>query len=220
MSAWPPFRNRREAGRQLAEAVAALELVDPVVLALPRGGVPVGYEIARRIGAPLDILLVRKIGAPGYPEFGIGAVVDGNNPQLVLDEEQVRLTGADRAYLEEEFRRQLAEIERRRRAYHTGSPEKLAGRSVVVTDDGIATGGTVRAALKALDAAGAREVVLAVPVAPGKVLHELQPLCDRIAHLATPEPFYSVGAHYGDFTQVEDAEVVALLADARKDRSA
>ena len=209
-----PFANRRDAGRRLAAAVAGLALADPVILALPRGGVPVAYEIARRLHAPLDILIARKIGAPGHEEYGIGAVVDGAAPQLVLDEQAARASGADRAYVEREVGRQLAEIERRRSAYHVGEPVRLAGRNLILVDDGIATGGTVRVALKALASAGARSVTLAVPVAPAAIFSELRKMCDRIVVLAVPEPFFAVGAHYRDFSQIEDAEVRALLEHA------
>lgn len=209
-----PFANRRDAGRRLAAALAGLALADPVILALPRGGVPVAYEIARRLHAPLDILIARKIGAPGHEEYGIGAVVAGAAPQLVLDEQAARASGADRAYVEREVGRQLAEIERRRSAYHVGEPVRLAGRNLILVDDGIATGGTVRVALKALASAGARSVTLAVPVAPAAIFSELRKMCDRIVVLAVPEPFFAVGAHYRDFSQIEDAEVRALLEHA------
>ncbi len=210
------FANRSQAGRLLARAVKALNLAGPVVLALPRGGVPVGYEVARELAAPLDILLVRKIGAPGHEEYGIGALVDGASPQLVIDEAAARMVGADRAYIEREVARQLEEIERRRAAYRTGPPLSLVGRPVIVVDDGIATGGTVKAALKALAKVGAARVILAVPVAPRDVLPELRTLCDEVVCLSSPEPFHAVGAHYGDFTQTEDAEVVQLLSAARQ----
>ncbi|HTN14306.1 MAG TPA: phosphoribosyltransferase [Sphingomonadaceae bacterium] len=209
------FADRREAGRMLADAIEPLGLADPVILALPRGGVPLGYEVARRLRAPLDILLVRKIGAPGHEEYGIGALVDGASPQIVIDEKTASLTGADAAYIERECARQLAEIERRRAAYRTGDPIPLAGRNIVVVDDGIATGGTVKAALKALAKVGAASVTLAVPVAPRSALWQLEPLCGKVVCLSMPEPFYAVGAHYRDFTQTEDAEVVELLAKAR-----
>lgn len=209
------FPDRRNAGRQLAAAVAKLELKDAVVLALPRGGVPVGYEVAKQMGVPLDILLVRKIGAPGHEEYGIGALVDGASPQVVIDEQAARMVGASREYIERKVADELAEIERRRVAYRTGPPEALKGRTVVVVDDGIATGGTVKAALKGVAQSGAARVVLAVPVAPADTLRELGLLCDDVVCLLTPEPFYAVGAHYGNFTQTEDTEVVSLLAEAR-----
>ena len=213
-----PFSDRREAGRHLAETIAGLGLAAPVVLALPRGGVPVAYEIARRLDAPLDLLIARKIGAPGQEQYGKGAVIDGSAPQLVLDEAAASALGADRAYVEREVARQLAEIERRRAAYHSGAPVRLEGRHVVLVDDGIATGGTIRAALQALASAGTRSITLAVPVAPASTLSGLRPLCDRIVCLASPEPFYAVGAHYRDFTQTSDDEVRGLLEAAPHSR--
>lgn len=209
------FIDRRDAGERLAEAVKALSLVDPVVLALPRGGVPVGFEVAKALNCPLDILIVRKIGAPGHEEYGIGALVDGAAPQVVIDELAARMVGADQDYIDRAIRHELVEIERRRSAYRTGPPSALKGRSVIVVDDGIATGGTIRAALKALAKAEAGAIILAVPLAPRDVLTALRPLCDQIVCLSTPEPFHAVGVHYRDFTQTQDAEVVALLEEAR-----
>lgn len=216
MSRHDRFLDRREAGRLLGAALARLKLDNPVVLALPRGGVPVGYEVAKQLGAPLDILLVRKIGAPGHEEYGIGALVDGASPQMVIDEAAARMTGADKAYIDRIVARELAELERRRAAYGTRPPEKLAGRIVVLVDDGIATGGTVRAAVKGLKQSGARRVVLAVPVAPADTLRELKTLCDEVVCLITPEPFYAVGAHYRDFDQTTDEEVIHLLGEQRQ----
>ena len=211
------FEDRADAGRQLAQALAHLKPDRPVVLALPRGGVPVGFEIARALDAPLDVVLVRKIGAPDQPELGLGAIVDGENPQVVLNEELIELLQPDRRYLEAEGERQLAEIERRRAVYRPGRfPISLKGRTIIVVDDGIATGGTMKAALQALAQVGAKRLVLAVPVAPPEVLRAFQPLADEIVFLMTPVPFYSVGAFYRDFTQTTDAEVIDLLSRAAK----
>lgn len=216
MTGFARFEDRRAAGRELAAAVAALHLAQPVVLALPRGGVPVGYEVARALGAPLDILMVRKIGAPGNPEYGIGALVDGAAPQIVIDEHIARLTGATPAYIDAEVRRQLAEIERRRALYRTGPPAVLKGRDVIVVDDGIATGGTVRAALQALAKAEPARIVLAVPVAPAEMIAPLSAMCDQLVCLHAPSPLHAVGLYYRDFDQTEDAEVIRLLADAAR----
>lgn len=210
------FANRRVAGRELALALTSLEIEDPIIFALPRGGVPLGFEVAKQLKAPLDILLVRKIGAPGHEEFGIGALVDGASPQVVIDERTAKLAGADDAYIEREVQRQLAEVERRREAYGSGLSHSPRGRSVIVVDDGIATGGTVKAALKALRMAGAARIVLAVPVAPRSAIAELRQYSDDIVCLAMPEPFYAVGAHYDDFSQTSDAEVIELLESARQ----
>jgi len=209
------FANRREAGRLLAEAVAKDTPENPVVLALPRGGVPVGFEVASRLKAPLDVLLVRKIGAPGHEEYGIGALVDGASPQIVIDRDMARAVGADQAYIDREVARQLAEVERRRALYARPHPVPLEGRTAVVVDDGIATGGTVKAALQALGMSRVGKIVLAVPVAPRASIAELSAMCDRLVCLITPEPFYAVGAHYTDFDQTSDEEVVTLLDEAR-----
>ena len=209
------YRSRREAGQVLAQRLAARRYADPIVLALPRGGVPVGLEVARALHAPLDVLLVRKIGAPGQPELAAAAIVDGPQPELVVNEEVVAATGMTRAEIDAEAQRQLREIERRRVAY-VGSRAALplAGRTVIVVDDGIATGTSVRAALRALRARQPARLVLAVPVAPADTLARLAPLVDEVVCPATPEPFIAIGLHYADFHQLEDREVVAAMDEA------
>lgn len=211
------FRDREEAGRRLAERLAHLRdaaSAPPVVLALPRGGVPVAEPVAEALDAPLGLLLVRKIGAPGNPEFGVGALVDTERgPEAMLDEDLVSSLGISASHLEREIAAGRREIERRRALYLHGRPPMppLLGRTVVVVDDGIATGGTVRAALRALEKAGPARRVLAVPVAPPESLAALRGACDEVVALTTPESFISVGAFYDDFRQLSDSEVVAAL---------
>src|SRR5262245_22859119 len=185
------FADRRDAGRRLAEALLSLKDEQPIVLALPRGGVPVAFEVAETLAAPLDVVFVRKIGAPRQKELGLGAVVDGAHPHIVLNEDVVRAVQPGDEYIQAEAARELAEIERRRAVYRHGRPPlDVAGRTVIVVDDGIATGGTMRAVLKALREFGPKTLVLAVPVAPADSVEELAPLADRVVVLATPEPFY------------------------------
>jgi putative phosphoribosyl transferase len=209
------FADRRDAGRQLAAALAAFKHEHPLVLALPRGGVPVAFEVAQALGAPLDVALVRKIGAPGHPELGLGAVVEGKDPQMILNEEVVRLVRPKPGYLQSEKTRQLQDLERRRRLYRDGRPAPaVEGRTIIVVDDGIATGGSAKAVLRALSVQQAGKLVLAVPVAPSDTLEALASEADETVCLAAPEPFFAVGEHYEDFAQTTDEEVVRLLERA------
>ncbi|SDV47296.1 phosphoribosyltransferase [Chitinasiproducens palmae] len=210
------FPDRRSAGRTLAAALRHRVVGTPVILALPRGGVPVAYEVALALDAPLDLLMVRKIGAPGNAEFGIGAVVDGSSHRRVMNDAAVRAVGPSKAYVEAETQRQLEEIERRRSAYMSDrAPVPVVGRTVIVVDDGIAMGGTARVALQALRAAGVGRLMLAVPVAPRETLALLRPEVDDLVCLQVPDDFGAVGAHYRQFDQTSDEEVVALLAQAQ-----
>ena len=210
----PAFIDRTDAGRRLADRLAPMSLPPPrVVLALPRGGVPIGAEVARRLAAPLDLLLVRKIGAPGQPELAVAALVEGDGPEVVVDEDTLALSGADRRYVQDQARTQWREIERRRALYLKGRTRPaLQGATVVVVDDGIATGTTARAALQALRRRQPGRLVLAVPVAPADTVARLRAEVDELVCLATPEPFRAVGLHYRDFHQVDDDEVIAALA--------
>ena len=207
------FTDRAEAGNELAERIAAMQLADPVVLALPRGGVPVAVPVAARLGAPLDLILVRKIGVPGHEELAAGALVEGAEP--VFNPDVLRMTGRTEADLARMVERKRAEIAARRSLYLAGrAPVPLAGRTAVVIDDGIATGASMRAALKGLAQREPARIVLAVPVAPRDALEALRALVDDIVCLEMPDFFYAVGAHYREFGQVSDDEVARAMAAA------
>jgi putative phosphoribosyl transferase len=211
------FRDRADAGRQLVPRLRAYADQNPVVLALPRGGVPVAFEVARALRAPLDLIFVRKIGAPGHTEYGLGAVVDGAHPQVVLNEDALGHLNVPPGYIEKETQRQLKEIERRREHYLAGrKPVDVEGRVAIVVDDGIATGGTVRAGLKGLSRARPAHLILAVPVAPADTIERLRGEADEVICLLMPEPFYAVGEHYDDFRQTSDREVTTLLDEAQR----
>ncbi|HVL20876.1 MAG TPA: phosphoribosyltransferase family protein, partial [Amaricoccus sp.] len=206
------LEDRSDAGRQLAARLLPMALERPVVYALPRGGVPVALEIARALRAPLDLVLVRKIGAPGAPEVALGAVVDGEHAQTVINEEVRRRSGADDVFLERARARELAELERRRSLY-LGDRAQVdpAGRTAIVVDDGLATGATMKAALIAMKRQGAAKICVAVPVAPEDALQEIGEQADLVVCLHPARQFYGVGAFYDDFHQLTDAETVGLL---------
>jgi predicted phosphoribosyltransferase len=207
-----PLPDRRAAGRDLANLLRSYAAEHPLVLALPRGGVPVAFEVAAALGADLDLLLVRKLGAPHHPEIGFGAIIDGADPEVVLNREVLSLVSVPAEYIEQEAQRQLVELERRREAYLDGRPPlAVDGRTVIIVDDGIATGSTVRAALRAVRKRKPAKLILAVPVAPAETIASLRDECDDVICLATPYPFHAVGQHYLDFTQTTDAEVRQLL---------
>ena len=209
------YRNRAEAGRLLAERLAALAERDPVVLAVPRGGVPVGVEVARRLGLALDVVVVRKLGLPGQPELAMGAVGEGG--VRVMNDEVVSLSGVTDTAIAEVERLERAEVESRaRRLRGTRKPVPLAGRVVVLVDDGIATGSTMVAACRVVRAAGASRVVVAVPVAPADSVQWLRSEADEVVTLQVPEHFGSVGSWYRDFAQVSDADTVRMLEAAEE----
>ena len=210
-----PFENRTVAGRALGERLARMKLADPVVLALPRGGVPVGLEVARALHAPLDLLLVRKIGVPWQPELAVGAVMDGGAPVIVVEPRVMAETGIDRQYIEERAQQELKEIERRRAVYLAHrAPEPVAGRTAIVVDDGIATGATMRAALRGLRQRKPARLVLAVPVAPPETIEALRAEVDDVVCLMQPGFFGAIGYFYIDFHQLTDDEVIALMRQA------
>lgn len=218
----PCFADRREAGRYLGRRLAELGYAsrgDLLVLALPRGGVPVGFEVARALDAALDVLLVRKIGAPGYPELALGAVVEGSMegrpPFTVTNDDTWARRAVESGMFAAERGRQLDEICRRQQRYRQGRPvAALAGRHVIVVDDGVATGATMRAALASVRAAGAAGVVAALPVGAMQGLSTLAAVADAVICLNTPPEFGAVGAYYLDFTQTSDDEAMALMREA------
>ncbi len=206
------FKDRSEAGRKLATALAGYKNQQPVILALPRGGVPVAAEVAAVLNAPLDLILVRKIGVPFQPELAMGAVVDGGTPIIVRNEDVIRLAGIDEAEFKAICDAELAEIERRRQRY-LGSRERadVSGCTAIVIDDGVATGATTRAALRATRMRNPKKLVLAVPVAPTDNLAALRHDADEVICLEDYEFFGAIGLYYADFTQVADEEVIELL---------
>jgi predicted phosphoribosyltransferase len=208
------FVDRRDAGRQLAGLLKKYQGQEGVlVLALPRGGVVVGFEIAAQLKADLDVLIVRKIGFPWQPELAAGAVAETGT--VVMNREIVSSSGAMDAYIEQETARQKEEIVRRMALYRKGAAIKaLKDRTVIVVDDGVATGATMKAAIEALKKEGLRKLVVAVPVAPPLTAEELRRMADEFLCIGTPPDFMSVGSHYFDFTQVTDEEVVRLLEKA------
>lgn len=209
------FMDRADAGRQLAAALLHLKGEQPVVLALPRGGVPVASEVARILQAPLDLMLVRKIGAPGHEEYGIGAVADGAQPVVWIDHEAAALVGASDAWIDRQTARELSEIERRRTLWLGGRPPVAVEQATaILVDDGIATGGTMRAALRSLRRRAPRRVVMAVPVAPPDTLADLEAEADETVCLFAPPLFHAVGMFYEDFHQLTDDEVAGLLEEA------
>lgn len=206
------FQDRKDAGRQLAQAVAEAAPVDPVVLALPRGGVPLAADVAAALSAPLDLVLVRKIGTPGHAELAAGAIVDGPAPVTLFNPHVLRMAGLSEADFDGRIEELKAEIEARRARYLPGrAPVPVAGRTAILVDDGIATGATIRVAIKALRAQGPAAIWIAVPVAPADIIPQLEAEADRVICLEVPRDFWAVGAHYRDFGQVEDAEVIACL---------
>lgn len=207
---WATYRDRTQAGQRLADGVARLRLRRPLVLALPRGGVPVARAVADAIGAPLDLLLVRKIGAPGHRELGLGAI--GEDGVEVLDHERIRQLGIPHADIDRIVAEERGELERRAAQYHVERATRdLTRHDVVIVDDGIATGGTVAAAVEVVRHRGARRVVVAVPVGSDRSLAVVHGLVDHlVCPVAVPGAF-AVGSWYRDFHQLDDAEVVALL---------
>lgn len=210
-----PFDDRSEAGLRLAEALERYRGKNAVVLALPRGGVPVAAEVAAFLDAPLDLLLVRKIGVPSQPELAMGAVIDGNSPLVVRNEDIIRHALVSEKEFDAACRAELAEIERRRRAYVGDRPPvDVEGKVAIVVDDGIA-GATIRAAIGGLRRRKPSSIVLAVPVAPPDTIEALRNEADDVVCLEEPAYFHAIGLYYHDFRQLKDQDVVALMEAAR-----
>jgi len=205
------FKDRRDAGIQLALRLEEYRgQRDLLILALPRGGVPTGDEIARSLNAPLDIVIVRKIGFPGQPEFGIGAISETGT--TVLNESIISSFGVPRDYIESAIARQKEDISRRVELYRKGKRlSHLEGKTIILVDDGVATGATMKAAIATLKEEKIKKLIVAIPVAPPSIADELEKMVDEFICLDTPFDFMAVGAHYRDFSQVSDAEVVELL---------
>jgi putative phosphoribosyl transferase len=214
------FANRKDAGHRLAARLANYKDRHPVILAMPRGGVPVAAEVAAALHAPLDLVLVRKIGVPFQPELAMGAVVDGDSPIIVRNEDVIRMSGITDSEFSAVCEKELAEIERRRRIYlGERRPVEIANRPVIVVDDGIATGATTRAALRGVRMRKPSEIVLAVPVAPTDTIEALESEADTILCLESHVDFGAIGYFYADFTQVTDEEVIESLARFSGDRA-
>lgn len=206
------FTDRIQAGRMLASRLTHLRGADLVVLALPRGGVPVAAQVAEALSAPLDLLLVRKVGLPGHEELALGAIAGSAGAQWAVNPEVAAMSGLSSAKITQLAEHERAELRRRHAAYlGDRAPVPLAGKTVILIDDGIATGATMRAAIQSLRLAGPRKIVLAIPVAPPEALAELRALVDELICLEAPYGFSAVGGHYRSFPQVSDAEVLALL---------
>jgi putative phosphoribosyl transferase len=211
------FRNRAEAGRALAEALGAYAArEDAIVLGLPRGGVPVAAEVARQLGAPLDVFLVRKLGVPGREELAFGAIASGG--ARVLNRDVVASLGIDAETIDAVVAREQTELERRAEAYRgTADPPDVRGRTVTLVDDGLATGASMRAAVAAVRELGPERVVVAVPAAARQTCEELAAEVDEIVCLLTPEPFFAVGMWYADFSETTDDDVRRLLQESRSE---
>jgi len=207
------FSDRQDAGHQLARALERYRADKSIILALPRGGVPVAEEVAKSLEAPLDLLLVRKIGVPWQPELAMGAVIDGDEPIVVCNDDVFHLAGVSDEDFEAASRSDLAEIERRRQRYLGERPRpEVAGRVAIIVDDGIATGATVRAAIRGLRRRQPAKIVLAVPVAPPNTAADLRGEVDDLVCLETPDFFRAISLYYRDFSQVSDEEVIEILA--------
>jgi len=206
------FKDRRQAGSLLADKLLPFAAANPIVYALPRGGLPIAEEVAQRLKAPLDLILVRKLGAPEHGELAIGAIVDGAAPSTILHQDIIAELAVPKDYIDKTKKTALVEIERRRKLYMKDRPAiSPVNRTVIIVDDGLATGATMEAAVAAMRKANAGRIIVAIPVAPQDTLKKLQKTADEVIALETPYPFWSVGGWYQSFPQLTDGDVVEAL---------
>jgi putative phosphoribosyl transferase len=210
------FIDRAAAGRELAELLTGKAYENPLVLALPRGGLPVAVPIAKALAAPLDLVMVKKIGMPGHEEFAIGAIVDGEHPHLVINDDVLGVRGLSKADIDRMAQVKLEEIARRKAEYGAGDPTSVRDRTAIIVDDGIATGASMKAAIEAVRAQKPARIVIAVPVAPPSTIRELAAKVDEVVCPLQPEMFFAVGAHYSDFRQVSDQQVKDMMQEFRR----
>lgn len=209
------FKDRRDAGRRLAQRIEGIKEADLFILAVPRGGVVVAFEVVKALGAPMDLIIPRKLGAPGNPELAIGAVTQDGT--IVLNHDIVQELGVPKSFIDQEAAEQVKEIERRMKKYRGDAPPpQLAGRTVVLIDDGIATGATIRAAVQSVRRSRPKRLIIAVPVAPPSAVQSLEKDADEVVALETPEWFMAIGQFYENFDQTSDEEVIDLMAKAKK----
>jgi predicted phosphoribosyltransferase len=211
------FNDRAEAGRTLAKSLSDYKGKKVVVFAIPRGGVVLAYEVAKALDAPLDLIIPRKIGAPNEPEFAIGAVTEDGT--TILNQDAIQYLGVSDVYIQQEVKRQIAEIKRRMKRYLGYGPRpSVEGKTVILVDDGIATGATIRAAIASIRKKKPDSIVLAIPVGPPDTVEELRKEVDLVVCLMTPEPFFAIGQFYRRFEQLDDEEVVQILDKLKLDK--
>ena len=208
------FKDRLEAGQKLAARLKKYQGENPLVLAIPRGGVVVGAQVAKKLNCPLEVIITRKLGAPGNPELAIGATTSKGG--LVVDRELIDKLEITQNYLHAEHLKQLAEARRREKLYEKGDQPEILGRTVILVDDGLATGATMEAAIRAVQEGLPAKTVVAVPVAPLETAERLKILADDLVVLSTPEPFFAIGEFYENFPQVSDEEVIQILKETNK----
>ncbi|MBZ9846887.1 phosphoribosyltransferase [Mesorhizobium sp. CA14] len=213
------FRDRQDAGQKLGASLVRLQLQDPIVLALPRGGVPIAAEVAKALQAPMDLIIVRKVGAPGNPELAVAAIVDGDPPDVVLNREIVEAYALDDSALRSLIPQERPELERRRAIFRGKDlPLSVSGKTVIVVDDGAATGTTMKVAIRALKRRSSRKIIVALPVAPPEIVEELAQEADLTICLSQPARFRALSYYYASFPQLSDSEALDMMTHVRGDR--